>query len=246
MSRILSRIAPLLMLWLCAAATAWAQATGTIDGTVFDKSGAVVPGAAVTVTNVNTNLVRRVKSDGAGKYTITFLPVGVYNVLVEKEGFAGSLQKDVELQVNTTVQVNAEMNIRSSTEQVNVTAEQTLVQSTSTTLVQVVDQKRIEDLPLNGRNVLQPDVGERGRAPEKCGRRRHSDPRLSPATSLRSRSTARAAPARISCSTTATTTTATPTSRCRFPIRTPCRSSASRPAPSTRSTGAAWAAWSTW
>jgi hypothetical protein len=61
----------------------WAQATGTIDGTVYDKSGAVVPGAQITVTNVNTNLARRVHSDGAGKYTVPFLPVGVYKVLAE-------------------------------------------------------------------------------------------------------------------------------------------------------------------
>ncbi|HTM51638.1 MAG TPA: TonB-dependent receptor, partial [Bryobacteraceae bacterium] len=147
----------------------WAQATGTIDGTVYDKSGAVVPGAQITVTNVNTNLARRVHSDGAGKYTVPFLPVGLYKVLAEKEGFAGALKQNVELQVNTTVQVNAEMAVRSSTEQVHVTAEQTLVQSTSTTLVQVVDQKRIEDLPLNGRNVLQLIAVNAGVSTEKAG-----------------------------------------------------------------------------
>ena len=78
-----------------------AQATGTIDGTVFDKSHAIVPAARITITNVNTNLVRSVLSDGAGQYTVPFLPVGVYNVRVEKEGFAQSLQQGIELQVNT-------------------------------------------------------------------------------------------------------------------------------------------------
>src|SRR5581483_6773418 len=154
MNRILFSTGPLAVLCLCTAAPIWGQATGTIDGTVFDKSGAVVPSAVVTATNVNTNLVRRVVSDESGKYAITFLPVGVYNVLIEKEGFAGSLKKNIELQVNTTVQVDGEMEIRSTTEQVMVQAEAPLVQATSTTLVQVVDQKRVEDLPLNGRNVL--------------------------------------------------------------------------------------------
>src|SRR5262245_57128369 len=146
-----------------------AQATGTIDGTIFDKSGAVVPGASIQATNVNTNFVRHVTSDGSGKFTLTFLPVGVYDVRIEKEGFAGSVQKNIELQANSTVQVNAEMNVRSASEQVIVTAQQTLVQATSTTLVQVVDQKRVEDLPLNGRNVLSLVSLNAGVSPEGAG-----------------------------------------------------------------------------
>ena len=112
MNRKLSFTAPFLLIWFCfASGAAWAQATGTIEGTVSDKSGAVVPDAAITATNVNTNFVRKVTSDGSGKYAITFLPIGTYNVLIEKEGFAASLQKNVELQVNTTVAVNGEMSV---------------------------------------------------------------------------------------------------------------------------------------
>jgi Carboxypeptidase regulatory-like domain len=73
MSRGLFRIIQVaaLCLWT---STIWAQATGAIDGTVFDKSGVVVPGAHVTATNVNTNFVRRVTSDGSGRYTLIFMP----------------------------------------------------------------------------------------------------------------------------------------------------------------------------
>ncbi|HYI93697.1 MAG TPA: carboxypeptidase-like regulatory domain-containing protein, partial [Bryobacteraceae bacterium] len=130
------------------------QATGTITGSVTDRSGAVIPAASVIVTNQETNQVRDTTADDTGKFTLTFLPVGTYSVRVDKEGFGSSVRKDVLLQVNTTVQTDAQLEVRSTSEQIQVTAEASLVQATSTTLVQVVDTRRVQDLPLNGRNVL--------------------------------------------------------------------------------------------
>ena len=130
------------------------QATGTITGSVTDRSGAVIPAASVIVTNQETNQVRQTTADDTGKFTLTFLPVGTYSVRVDKEGFGSSVRKDVLLQANTTVQTDAQLEVRSTTEQIQVTAEASLVQATSTTLVQVVDTRRVQDLPLNGRNVL--------------------------------------------------------------------------------------------
>ncbi|MDQ6700485.1 MAG: carboxypeptidase regulatory-like domain-containing protein [Acidobacteriota bacterium] len=98
--------------------------------------------------------MRKVTADDTGKYTVTFLPVGPYTVTIEKPGFAASVRKDLILQANTTVQADAQLEITGVTERVQVTAEATLVQATSTTLVQVVDARRVHDLPLNGRNVL--------------------------------------------------------------------------------------------
>jgi len=132
-----------------------AQATGTIHGTVYDSSGAVIPGASVTATNVNTNVARTISADDSGNYVAPLLPLGNYSVRVQKEGFSGFLQENVVLQANTNIQVNATLEVRGTTEQVSVLGTAAMVQTTSTNLVQVVDERRIVDLPLNGRNVLQ-------------------------------------------------------------------------------------------
>jgi len=131
------------------------QATATISGTVRDSSGAVVPGAKITATNEGTNLARTALADDAGQYIIPLLPVGSYRVRVEKEGFAAFVQNGIGLQANTTVQVDAVTNVRAGAEQVTVSAAAAMVQANSTALVQVIDSKRVADLPLNGRNVLQ-------------------------------------------------------------------------------------------
>ena len=140
---------------LCFHSIAFAQGTGTIHGAVYDESGAVVPGARVTSNNVATNQTRTVETNTRGLYVIPALPVGNYEVRIEHEGFAPFLQRNVLLQVNTTVQVNGTLQVGATTEQVTVSADATLTQTQSTTLVQVVDERRVTDLPLNGRNVLQ-------------------------------------------------------------------------------------------
>ena len=132
-----------------------AQATATIHGTVYDASGAVVPGAAVTATNINTSLTRQLEADQSGQFIIPLLPVGEYRVHVEKPGFTAFNQTGIRLQVNTDVEVNAKLEPRSTTEQITVTADATLVQTATSSLVQVIDEKRVTELPLNGRNVLQ-------------------------------------------------------------------------------------------
>ncbi|MBM3738864.1 MAG: TonB-dependent receptor [Acidobacteria bacterium] len=137
------------------AAALLAQATGTIHGTVSDSTGAVMPGVTVTVTHEGTNVRRAAATGESGQYVAPLLPVGVYSVRAEKEGFAAFLQSGVTLQVNTNIQVNAVLQPRTATEQITVTAGAVMVQATATNLVQVVDSRRITDLPLNGRNILQ-------------------------------------------------------------------------------------------
>jgi len=144
--------APVLLL---SAVSLFAQATGTISGTVRDATGAVIPAASVTVTNTGTNQSRTAPSDPAGQYVFPLLPVGAYQVRVEAQGFTPFLQQGIRLQANTQVQADAVLQVASANTQVTVSSEATLVQTTSATLVQVVDQRRVEDLPLNGRNVLQ-------------------------------------------------------------------------------------------
>lgn len=133
----------------------WGQGTASINGTVTDASGASIPDARVTATNLGSNLTRTVSTDMAGQYVIPLLPVGNYTVRVEKGGFQAFLQQNVLLQVNTEVRVDARLEVGGTTEQVSVSSQATLVQTNSSALVQVVDQRRVEDLPLNGRNVLQ-------------------------------------------------------------------------------------------
>ena len=133
----------------------FAQATGTIHGTVYDATGAVVPSAAIAATNANTGESRAVKADTEGKYVIPLLPTGDYSVKIEREGFGAFLRKDISLQVNTDVQVDGRLEVQGTGQQITVSAEAALVQSTATNLVQVIDQRRIIDLPLNGRNMVQ-------------------------------------------------------------------------------------------
>ncbi len=131
-----------------------AQATGAIGGTVYDASGAVVPSATVTAKNVATNVGRTTQSNGDGYYVFPSMPVGIYEVQIDAAGFSTFIQNDITLQVNQTLQVDGHLKLGAATEKVVVTADQSLVQTTSTALVQVVDEKRLTELPLNGRNVL--------------------------------------------------------------------------------------------
>lgn len=145
----------LLVVLAFTAGSAWAQATGAVSGTVRDATGAVIPGASVTATNTGTNQSRKASTDTAGQYVFPLLPVGTYEMRAEAHGFAPFLQQGIRVQANTQVQADAALQVASANTQVTVSSEATLVQTTSSTLVQVVDQRRVADLPLNGRNVLQ-------------------------------------------------------------------------------------------
>jgi hypothetical protein len=133
----------------------WAQGTASIHGTVTDATGSSIPDARITATHLGSNLTRMVTTDVAGHYVVPLLPIGGYTVRVEKTGFQTFLQQNVLLQVNTEVQVDARLDVGGTTEQVSVSSQAALVQTNSSALVQVVDQQRVADLPLNGRNVLQ-------------------------------------------------------------------------------------------
>lgn len=137
------------------AGSAFAQATGTVHGVVRDASGAVVPAARVVVTNVDSNQSRTLTSSGEGQYLAPMLPVGNYNIKVEKEGFQAFLQTGVTVAVNLNIQVDATLALTAAVSEITVNAAPPLVQSTTTNLVQIVGQREMVDLPLNGRNVLQ-------------------------------------------------------------------------------------------
>ncbi len=136
-------------------AALWADVTGTITGVVTDPSGAVVPRAEIVATNVGTNAQFHASSDEIGVYFLRALPVGVYNLSATLRGFKKFETKDVRLQVNEVVRVDVPLAVGETAETVVVVGDVVHVDTTTATLRTVVDQKRIEDLPLNGRNPTQ-------------------------------------------------------------------------------------------
>src|SRR5688572_13506094 len=148
------RIFPLLFVALVLMAVpVGAQTLGTITGDVKDASGGVVPGVTVTATNTGTNAVREMQSNEAGAYTFSALPPGPYMVRAELQGFR-TVQNAVELHVEQTVRVNFTMEIGTLSETAEVTGVAPLITTENATVGTVIENRRIVELPLNGRNFL--------------------------------------------------------------------------------------------
>ncbi|MBV8728335.1 MAG: carboxypeptidase regulatory-like domain-containing protein, partial [Acidobacteriia bacterium] len=126
-----------------------------ISGIVQDVSGAAIPGAQVTVTNTDTSAARSVLSGADGTYAVTNLAVGPYRLQVTKEGFSTYSQSGIVLQVNTNPEINVVMKVGAVSEQVEIQANAGMVETQNTSVGQVIDQQRVVDLPLNGRNPAQ-------------------------------------------------------------------------------------------
>jgi Carboxypeptidase regulatory-like domain/TonB-dependent Receptor Plug Domain len=129
--------------------------TGTIVGTVVDSTGAAIPGAKVSLVNENTNEIRVATSDPSGNYTFPVAAIGNYTVRVEASGFQTYVQKSIVLQVDQNITIEAKMTIGASTQVVEVNGSQPTIDLVDATVSHVVDQQRIVDLPLNGRDSLQ-------------------------------------------------------------------------------------------
>ena len=143
-----------LLVILCAGHL-FSQDTGTITGTVTDPSGGVVPAATVTIVNTATNSRRVVSTDSGGRYSSGPLPVGSYQVEVQAKGFKNLVRYGLTLQVQQTAVVDAQLEVGATTEQMTVTAAADLVNTTNASQGQVIDARRVEALPLNGRDYLQ-------------------------------------------------------------------------------------------
>lgn len=132
-----------------------ADVTGSVNGVVKDPAGAVAAGVEVSVTNTGTNSEYRAATDNTGTYFIRGLPVGVYQLTVEPKGFKKFVAKGLQVQVNESVRLDITLQIGDVTQSVDVSAVAETVDTNSITLKTVVDQQRIENLPLNGRNPTQ-------------------------------------------------------------------------------------------
>src|SRR2546425_12337812 len=148
---------------LCGTLAYGQNTAGTILGVVSDESGARLPGVAVTITHLDTGIVRSVTTDEGGRYRAPGLGLGNYEVKAELPGFRTAVRTGIQLMVAAEEVVNLTLSVGAVTEQVQVTGEPPLVETTSATLSGLVDDKKIRDLPLNGRSFeqlafLQPGV----------------------------------------------------------------------------------------
>ena len=146
-----------LALLVALASAAWPQTrdTASVFGSVDDAQGAAVPGAVVTLTSVDTRQARTASTDDSGRYTFNLLPVGLYQLGVEKDGFRRYERTGVLLQANENVKIDVRMEVGDVKTSVSVNAAATQVETQVATIKETVDRARVVDLPLNGRDAAQ-------------------------------------------------------------------------------------------
>ena len=143
--------ATLLALFMCGAAFAQYD-TGSIAGTVFDEQGAIVSEADVSLTNIDTGRTFDVKSNGEGGFVFSALPAGVYRVEAAKTGFSKGIEDRVVLHASEVVRADVNLKVGAFTQEVTVQAQTTTVNTETSDLGLTVESKRVEELPLNGRD----------------------------------------------------------------------------------------------
>ncbi len=163
----IARSSVLLILLGVPVASAWAVTGGSISGTLKDASGAVIPGATVTLVNVDLKTTFHVTSDAQGLYSFPVVPVGKYELTIEATGFAPEKKTGLQVDTDSALRIDATLEISGQTETVSVTssavAEAVQVDTVQTHLGEVVASTQIAALPLNGRSYtdllpIQPGV----------------------------------------------------------------------------------------
>jgi len=133
----------------------WGQATSQIQGVVLDPAGAAVPAAEIKATQTDTGVVRTTTSGGDGTYVLANLAIGPYRVEVTKSGFSTYVQTGIVLQVGANPTLNVSLKVGAVSESIQVEANTTLVETQNTSIGGVIENKRILELPLNGRNAAE-------------------------------------------------------------------------------------------
>ncbi len=151
----MSRFARLLLLIALCAACAFSQVgRASLFGTVTDSTGAAVSNAKVQIINTGTNVATTAVTNEAGYYTAPSLPVGSYQLVVEQTGFKKAVRDGITLQVDQRGQVDIALEVGNLSESITVSGEAPLVDTGSSTVGKVIENKRIQELPINGRNAL--------------------------------------------------------------------------------------------
>ena len=163
--RFLENLLCFLILLLTALNVVAQQITGSIRGSIFDPSGAVVQDATVTAKQVETGLIRTVSSAKDGSFLLVELPVGHYSLEVSARGFQMYVQEGISLNVNETATVPVRLTVGAATQKVEVQADANLIQTTTSSLGLVVTEKELLDLPLDGRDFSQLGLLQPGAAP---------------------------------------------------------------------------------
>ena len=137
--------------------TVLGQSSATLQGTVSDPKGAVMPKAKVLVHNQDTGLERTTETDNEGNYQVAALPVGVYRVEVQAPGFQTQVVSDLSIEVARTVTQNFQLAVGGIEQQVSIVSDTPVIEATTTSVGTVINQKTVQDIPLNGRHFV--DLG---------------------------------------------------------------------------------------
>lgn len=159
-------------LLVCLAAVAGFAQTAAVNGVVTDSSHAVIAGATVSITNIETALSRETHTNETGNYTFTLLPVGRYKLSAAMAGFNTQSLPEVKLDVDQVVRLDFTLKLGTLNETVQVSASAALLDSETSTVGQVISNKSIVEMPLNGRNYLSLATLTAGTAPDVGGRTR--------------------------------------------------------------------------
>ena len=128
------------------------QSTATLSGTVTDASGGTVPNAKVAATNQATDVVSVTQTDAAGSYLFPSLPIGVYRIEVSCPGFQTASVANLRLEVATALTQNIQLKLGEATQRIEITADAAIIETTTTSMGQVINDKTVQDIPLNGRH----------------------------------------------------------------------------------------------
>src|SRR4029077_5694198 len=155
MQRVLAIVMMLLLVSsLAYSAAPQAQGTAQINGVVKDPSGAVLPGVEVTATQTSTNVSRQTVTDERGNFILPNLPIGPYKVEAQLPGFRSFVQTGIQLGVNQNPNLNIILEVGQVTQEVEVQANVTMVETRNLGVRQVIESQQIVELPLNGRTAI--------------------------------------------------------------------------------------------
>ncbi|HYR84035.1 MAG TPA: TonB-dependent receptor [Terriglobia bacterium] len=155
MSNARSVVSSVFLVLLCTS-FAWAQLdTGTLSGTVTDQTGATVPGAAVNIKHVETGISRSLQTNEAGRYEAVALPGGTYEVTASLPGFQTLVRGGIVLTVGRNAVVDMSLRLGDVTDTITITAETSQVETTTATVTQLINERKVLDIPLNNRDLTQ-------------------------------------------------------------------------------------------